>query len=317
MNKTQGFFIGSESGFVSFKSNKLSLALNVFGHQQFYWNSNIIDPRLVGCVPFWMCFNEKSLIPAIPYSHGYRVSIPSKLPLSGRIYKLIDSVYRWKVNPPYIPGFLSYIRKRSSILIFQGFSKSKIKNLDKGILIMGYGPLMEIPLLSPKVLIGFLSEFKTIFNIPNKNETLIKNSGIEISKTIIISEEFLFIKECYDQNILKGSYLTPFTIRTYANVKIKQLNNFVCFISEINGFFIAVSIYKNEIVKKKKKLYSSTGEVAIWEFKNTKNIIQREITLSRIIIGGDDIRKIDEIKDINVYQEEINRMESENNDYTN
>lgn len=314
MYEKKNVFVGSESGFISFKSKKLSLALNMFGHQQIYWDNNIVDPRLVGCVPFWMCFNKKSLIPAIPYSHGFGVSIPRKLPLSGRIYRLIDSIYRWKVNLPYTPGFLSYIKRGRSILIFQGFSQNKISNFEKGVLIKGSGPLWEIPLLSPKVLIRFLSEFKSIFIRDYKTKSLIKKSGIEISKTIIFSEEFLFIKECYHHNSLNGAYLTPFTFRTFADVKIKHLRDFVCFISEHNGTFIAVSKGKDETVRKIKDLYSSTGEVMIWEFKKKENKIREKITLSRIIIGGDDVSKVNEIKDINMYQEKINRIKSENYD---
>ncbi len=307
-------FVGKKSGFISFKSNKLSLALNIYGHQQLYWDDDIIDPRLVGSIPFWMCYNTKSLIPAIPYSHGFFASIPRKIPFSGRICRLIDSIYRWKVNLSYTPGFLSYVKYGNSLLINQGFSQSKVNNLNNGIIIKGSCPLWEIPKFSIKVLIRFLSKFKSIFNIPIENESLIKKSGIDISKTIFISDEVLYIRECYNQTNLNGLCLIPFTFRTFADVKIKYLKDFVCFISENNGTFIAVSIFKDELLRKKNELYSSTGKVIIWEFIKKKNKITGKTVLSRIIIANAGINKINEIKSMKIYQEILYRIVAENDD---
>ncbi len=288
MKDESKIFIGSESGFLSLKSNQISMGLNLLGHQESYWDENIIDPRLIGGVPFWMSFKDKSLIPAIPFSQGPAIVIPEKFPVIGRIYRFINSICRWKNNLPYNSGFLSFISNKKSILVFQGFSQSKVEHREKSIFIEGYGPLWEFPVFSPKVIFRYLSVFKTLFGFSFNNKTLINKSEIDIRKKIFLSQDFMSIEEIYDNEKLMGTTLVPFTIRTFSNTRIKYLKNFVCFISLDKGNFIAVSIYEDEVVHKMKELYSSTGKTTIWQFKKKNDKVEKKTILTRIITGGDD-----------------------------
>jgi hypothetical protein len=306
-------FVGGESGFVSYKSCGLSLAMNILGHQQVYWNDDTIDPRLIGSIPIWMCYNNKSLLPATPYSHGYFVSIPKKFPFGGRIKRLIDSIYRWKANRPYISGFLSYIKKRKSILICQGFSQNNISNLDDFLIIEGFCPLWEIQSFSAKVLSRFFKKFISYTHNSTTRNSLIEKSDINISKTIVISNELLYIRECYHGNNLCGLNIISFTFRTFEDVHIRYIEDFVCFISEINGTYIAVSMNKEETLTQKHKLSSSTGKVIIWEIRKRCNKIQEKTILSRIIIGNDDINEISKIKNSSQYLEKVKRIKFKNN----
>ena len=302
-NKVKIFY-GNESGFLSFKSKRLSFAMNIYGHQAFYWDNNITDPRLTGAVPFWMTFKSNSSIPAIPFSHGPVVVLPSKTPLLGRIYRFINSVYSWKNNFPYNAGFLSFLIGKDDILIFQGYEKHEVYRLDDYCIIKGSGELIKFPLFSFKVIINFIIKFKTIFRLKDSSKSLIKSTGKYLDKEIHLSKDYIFIEDKYHLKNPRNRELVPFTIRTYTNVDIKFINEFVCFISP-NNTYLAVSITKDEILKKEKDLFSSTGDVTVWKIINKSLVHYNKSKVRRVVTGGDNIN---ELQEINYYNDKIEVM---------
>ena len=69
---------------------------------------------------------------------------------------------------------------------------------------------------------AFFDKFS--FFVSGTKETLIKKSKNEISKTIIISDEFLFVEEDYKNCNLIDIHPIIFTLRTFADVNIEYIN---------------------------------------------------------------------------------------------
>ncbi len=283
MTKKPRIFIGKDSGFVSFKSQKLSLAFNLYGHQDL--ENDVVDPRLIGGVPFWMCFGDRSIIPAPPYFHGYSVSGPSKIPFGVRIGKVVDTFIKWGKNKLHSSGFLSYLIKGNNEYIFQGFEEYEVDEKGDILSINGSGYLWNQKNGLMQIIINSFSAI-----IPKikhkKNYSLINKSDLRITKKIEVTNELLYIEDDYSQNDLKNYHVIPFTFRSFSNVELKYMNHYVIFESLDKRFSVAVSLIENEKVHLKEKLYSSTGEVILWEFINY-DASEKSNILKRIIIPFD------------------------------
>ena len=113
-------YFGQDSGFVSYKSDKLSVAINLFGNQS---KDKDFDPRLIGGVPFWASWRNAEILPSIPYNTGSITSKSTWFPFGTSINYIYNTIKHRKSNSPINAGFLPYILNRSSIICFTGANK--------------------------------------------------------------------------------------------------------------------------------------------------------------------------------------------------
>jgi hypothetical protein len=306
-------FYGKYSGFFVFRSKGISLAMNLLGHQGYYWAINVLEPRLIGGVPFWLTYKKKSLIPSIPYNHGLASSGPKTIPHGIKISRFLNSLKKWRTNKPYYAGFLSYLEKRNEHYISQGFNSNYIKETESGIYISGKANLFIIKKYSLNVIVYFFKDLiSLIFKHPMNKKNIVKKTNIIIKKKIYINNEMMYINDLYPKD-MKNYKLISFTLRTFDNVNKAFFGDFICFISRENNTYIAVSINKNEKIIKPEKAYSSTGKCKIWKIVDPTSLFYRSNN-ERVLLFGDNINDVYKLKPKEYYLKKAREEMGLNND---
>ncbi len=259
-------FVSKESGFVTYKSDKIAMCLNYKGHQ--ILKKSMLDPRLIGCVPIWISYKDKPLIPAPPYTHGFTISGPNSIPFSKTLGAIYDFNYKWYRNLAYSAGFLSYLTKKNNLSILQGAEKIKHQIVDNKLILNFYCPIWKINM--EWYLVFIMSSIAYLRKRLNKSNSisLITKTPYYCSRSMIIDRKFIYIKDKYiglDNNLR----FIPFTFRTFDDVQIETHGMFFKILNT-NGTSFIITKSPNENIRLKKNLFSSTGRVKLWEIKNKR-----------------------------------------------
>jgi hypothetical protein len=263
-NKEVRISIGKDSGFISYKSDELSICLNYKGHQAL--NKSMLDPRLSGCVPIWLSYQNKPLIPAPPYTHGFTISGPNTIPLGKLLGEIYDFNYKWFRNMAYSNGYLSYLKSKRSLYILQGSDTINYQIADNKLILNFHCPIWKIS-LNPYLVLLESSRAYLRKRIKKPNSiNLISKTPFFATRSMIIEQNAIYFKDDYNIPYKNLSYI-PFNIRTFNDAKIESHDKFFKILNT-NGSNFLINRYSSDNIKLKKELYSSTGKSNLWEIKN-------------------------------------------------
>jgi len=268
-------FFSNHSGFVSFKSTQISLAMNLWGHQT---KDKEFDIRLTGGIPFWLCFNNVEMLPSLPNYTTKITSNPTALPLGTTLGYIYDTIKSRKINSSNNVGFLPFLKRGANIYCFTGAKEIKSITKTKEYLIVKFeGNLKKFHQGFWKVLLKstlwMLSKwlnFKNLYNI----QYLIDQTDWRLSRTLIFSKDFIYFR---DRLLTNGSInlkLISFSFRTFQDYFIRnETSDFVTLASSKSEVEMHISKMPNDNIKYERQLFTSTGLAKLWIMGNSKHNI--------------------------------------------
>lgn len=277
-------FIGKNSGFISYRSSKLAMSLNVFGNQS---EEKDFDLRLSGGSPFWLSYNGIELLPSFPNYTARITSAGTKIPLASTIGYVYDTVRSRKVYSPNNLGFLPYLRRGNSIFCFSNTTRFEYEKPNPDNLIISFEGRLK------KFRAGFIEVlFKSIkwalfsWFSPNRSrdrQYLISDTNIQFKRKMLIGEEFLYLNDRISETGESRYSHCPFTFRSKDDFNnCEEEEDFFKVTSSKSSLVICISRLENEQMILKRALSSSTGIANYWEIKNLE--ATTELESHRLII---------------------------------
>lgn len=302
-------FIGQNSGFVTYKTEFLSMGMNVIGHQKKI--VEYIDPRLTGGAPFWMCYGSEDILPAIPYTYGSMTSKPSsKFPLGITLRGFMNDMIQWHRNLPFSAGFLPYLKDKNSIRIFLGACKWKAcKWRENDLKINMLGPLWLVSRKSSDIACFSAQRLlKAWFNRPLQSNfpKLFKRTDVYMCRSVLLSRDYIHFRDSISEYNSKKFDFVPFSLRTYDATTVESNNEYFILKNCAKKYVMIVSRNEGEIIELRAKIGSSKGVVCLWNIvcgDKNKSAKENTITTDRLIM----FREEENEKEKHKFSKEINR----------
>lgn len=282
-----------DSGFIIKKSDRISVAFNLKGHN--YCEQYLLDPRFTCAAPLFVKYGASDILPSIPFSYpnpAAKAESPVKK-IRRRLVEAFSEIGGWSMLRRYNPlyaGFIPYLVDKNDLYMPLHITESEVSESDGILYIRVSGGLVSVKAkgLWPFALSmaeAVRGRLKAAAGL--SRQRLVRETGdAGFRRTIVISDDFILFRDAIETHLGGEAF---FSVRTYSDGRADTADGNFRF--EAGGHGFVLTLENGDTVNKGITLGSSKGKARCWDIANKDKYLsgdgRKTVTLEHTLIPYD------------------------------